>query len=46
MRKELERDQEKAGIDGSTFVSTQAELCRHTSNIDRVREHAKGVNAD
>ena len=43
--KYLERDQDEVGKDGAAFVSTEAEVCRHASNIDGVKERSEGGNA-
>ena len=44
--KDLERYHGEAGIYGDAFASTQAKLCRHNSDIDRVMEQSKGDNSD
>ena len=35
--KDLEREQDKAGTSGSTFVSSKDKVCRITSYLDGVR---------
>ena len=36
--KNMEREQDEAGMSGSAFVSTEAEICRITSNTERIRD--------
>ena len=44
--KEMERDQDKAGMDGAAFASAKAEVCRLTSDIYGVNEMYEGNKAD
>ena len=40
--KEIERDQDEAGTDGSAFTSVEAKVCRPASKIEGVRERSEG----